>query len=475
MSLINRVLHDLEDRHAFLSMQPQSVLSDLRSAQDYAQNRNANNRFVLFLGVLLILGAAAVLIGRELPAPALLSAREIPEPKARAETRPAPAVEPAVTPKPAPIRELHLKLDDLPVVAVTAAPADAPVMSAPGPEPRLLNLEVTSDGYAAVINLLFDRPPRYSLHVLENPPRLLVQLPKIEMPPQSLRALPAAGLIEGLRIGGEGGTSKLIFDLKGPVEIADARITPGSGDVYRFEIRLSATQRPEDTILGLAEEIQVPDDVEPVIVQPATQPTMEVVRRAPPPTGSAEREFQAGAGAYRIGDMAAAIDYFHRAIVAEPGHLKARRFLVSILVQQGDLESAARYAEEGLRFHQQDPVLLRVLARIHFEQGDTDAALGVLARGHPALQDDPDYYALMAAILQKQAKHAESAELYGRLLQLDPQRGVWWAGLGISLEAIGRPTEARRAFERAQRDVSAPANLRSYSAERIAAIGGKSG
>jgi MSHA biogenesis protein MshN len=199
-------------------------------------------------------------------------------------------------------------------------------------------------------------------------------------------------------------------------------------------------------------------------------PAMEVVRRAPPQAGSAEKHFEQGAAAYRVGDMAAAIEFFHRAIAAEPGHLKARRFLVAVLLDQRDFESARRFAEEGLNHHARDPVLLRTLASVHFEQGDTDAALAVLSRNRPALKDDPDYYALMAAILQKQARHVEAAELYSSLLRLDPQRGVWWAGFGISLEALGRRAEAQGAFERVRADTSAPADLRRYATERIAAM-----
>jgi Tfp pilus assembly protein PilF len=473
MSLINRVLLDLEDRHAFLSMQPQSVLSDLRSAQEYAQARSAAGRHVFVLGTVMILGLAVYLAGRALPVEPITGSGD-----GRAAARmergmvardPVPV---ATVPVASPAPELRLKLATLDVQPAAIVPAPVADSTAQAGSPKLLNFDVSGNGFEAAISLVFTSPPRYSLHVLEQPARLLVQMPRIDISPQGMQPLAAVGLVKGLRFGGDAATSKLIFDLDRPVEISSARIVPGSGDEHVLEVRLGAIGGEKeipvaiDLMEGLTADVVLAAPEAEVVVAPA----MEVVRRAPPQAGSAEKHFEQGAAAYRVGDMAAAIEFFHRAIAAEPGHLKARRFLVAVLLDQRDFESARRFAEEGLNHHARDPVLLRTLASVHFEQGDTDAALAVLSRNRPALKDDPDYYALMAAILQKQARHVEAAELYSSLLRLDPQRGVWWAGFGISLEALGRRAEAQGAFERVRADTSAPADLRRYATERIAAM-----
>lgn len=456
-------------------MQPQSVLSDLHSAQDYAA-RSAAGRHMLLLGLLVTLAVLILIIGSRVPLDSITgrgtAAIQVSEPVATAAVAGPIDVAP-VNPPAAP--ELRLRLDSLalPVTDMSGVPITS---GDPLVAPKLLNFDVAGNGYEASIGLEFSSPPRYTLHVLEGPPRLLVQMPRIEMSPSSMRDLAPIGLVDGLRLGGDRDTSKLIFDLNRPVEIAGARITPASGGVYRFEIRLSAAELPLEALnMDIEEQISLPAEYAepaPEVVVPAS---MEVVPRSPPPAGSAEREFQQGAGAYRIGDLAAAIEYFHRAVMAEPKHLKARRFLVAVLIDQGDMQSAARFAEEGLVHYPADPVLLRTLARIHFENGDSEAALAVLTRSRPALKDDPDYYALTAAILQKQSRHIEAADLYTQLLRLDPRRGVWWAGFGISLEALGRTMEARSAFERAQHDATAPADLRRYAGERAAALGRKAG
>src|SRR5690606_25018091 len=114
-------------------------------------------------------------------------------------------------------------------------------------------------------------------------------------------------------------------------------------------------------------------------------------------------------------------------------------------------------------------------ARILLQDGEAESALGILGRAAPPLESDPDYYALMAAALQQQGRHAQSAEIYNRLLRMDAAKGAWWAGFGVSLDALGRAREAVAAFRRAQRDSPVPAALRRYAAERIAALQGGAG
>ena len=53
-------------------------------------------------------------------------------------------------------------------------------------------------------------------------------------------------------------------------------------------------------------------------------------------------------------------------------------------------------------------------------------------------------------MLQRLTLHKRAVAEYQAALQLAPQAGVWWMGLGISLEADGRLPEAKDAFQRAR-------------------------
>lgn len=89
------------------------------------------------------------------------------------------------------------------------------------------------------------------------------------------------------------------------------------------------------------------------------------------------------------------------------------------------------------------------LARLLVEQGDGQAAADLLRAGAAAGVENAEYHGLFAAVLQRSGRHEEAAAQYQAALRLMPGNGVWWMGLGLSLESAGRGPEARTAFQRA--------------------------
>lgn len=489
MSLINKVLHDLEDRHAFLSMQPQSVLSDLRSAQEYAHATRAARTPAMLFGLLALLFAVFIIAGSfwfdRAPTPSAdavavkvpqqtAGAAPVATPVVRAAAAPEAAAPEAVAPE---AISLRLKLDTLSSMPGKETARQAVESPAEGLELRAVRH--AADGSGTSIHISFSAAPRYSLHVLENPDRLLIQLPEMELPPSLLGGFAPGNGISGLRLGREPGSTRLIFDLNDAVVIAGAGIEAESNGAQVLEVRLrsAAVSSGISPVAGTQMELEtpllLPDwEAEPEVV---VVPSMQVVRRPVSAAQPAADAFALGAEAYRRGDIVTAIDQFQSALAADPVHLKARQFLVTLLAEQGDLAGATRYAVQGLEHHPQDPVLLRSHAQILFMRGDAQSALEVLMRTRPALEDDPDHYALMAAILQRQSRSADAADLYGRLVRLDANRGVWWAGLGIAFESLGRRADALRAFERALRDHGVPGDMRRYAGDRVLALSGRAG
>ncbi len=47
-----------------------------------------------------------------------------------------------------------------------------------------------------------------------------------------------------------------------------------------------------------------------------------------------------------------------------------------------------------------------------------------------------DYF---PALYQRQHNHETAAHLYSDILKLNPGMGIWWVGMGISLDAIHYP------------------------------------
>jgi MSHA biogenesis protein MshN len=101
------------------------------------------------------------------------------------------------------------------------------------------------------------------------------------------------------------------------------------------------------------------------------------------------------------------------------------------------------------------------------ERGDLPAAASTLQTTLPAAADKAEYRALYAAVLQRAGRHAEATEHYAAALKLTPGNGVWWMGLGISLEAEGRIAEARQAFQSARAGGNLAPELAAYVEQRL--------
>lgn len=121
----------------------------------------------------------------------------------------------------------------------------------------------------------------------------------------------------------------------------------------------------------------------------------------------------------------------------------------TLLVRQKRLHEAERYLNIGLKA-QPDAVPLVILrARIDLMNDKPQRALSLLDTVHPAIMDAPDYYLLLAAVYQRLDKPLKAAEIYNLLIELQPENGAYWLGLGVSLEAAGKTGAAVEAYRKA--------------------------
>ncbi len=195
--------------------------------------------------------------------------------------------------------------------------------------------------------------------------------------------------------------------------------------------------------------------------------------RPPTPAQRAEQAYQRGWQALRAGRGAEAEAALHEALRLNPEHLPARELLVGHLLRQGRLDEAGRLLRDGLALAPRHGTFAKLYARILARQNAVPTAIEVLRRSAPALAADPDHHAMLAALYQRQGRHAEAARLYRDLVKLRPNASVWWVGLGVSLEALGRSAEARLAYERALDTGNVARRLRDFADGRLAALGGE--
>jgi len=150
------------------------------------------------------------------------------------------------------------------------------------------------------------------------------------------------------------------------------------------------------------------------------------------------------------GKTAEAIEGLELALKLDPKQLGTREALIGALLEQKHNDDAARIAREGLALDVGQPALAMILARLQLDKGGLHQALETLQRSLSYAVDNADYQAFLAALLQRDERHKEAVEHYLQALRLAPRNGVWWMGLGISLQAEHRLPEAADAFKRAK-------------------------
>lgn len=150
------------------------------------------------------------------------------------------------------------------------------------------------------------------------------------------------------------------------------------------------------------------------------------------------------------GRVAEAQDMLRKALDLNPRNLNARQVLVGLMVEAGHQEEAVALLKEGLKISPEQTGFSMALARLQVETGDVKAAISVLEQALPFAGDHAEYQGFFAALLQRQDRHDEAVQHYLVALKTDPAMPTWLIGIGISLQQLGKTTDATAAFQRAR-------------------------
>ena len=164
----------------------------------------------------------------------------------------------------------------------------------------------------------------------------------------------------------------------------------------------------------------------------------------------AESEFRKATALLNQGRVAEAIDGYKATLQQDAAHAAARQTLVGLLLENRRIDEAQQYLQEGLSLDPKRFDYAMLLARIQVERGDLQGAHDLLTKHAGSAALDADYHAFDAAVLQRLGRHKEAVAGYQAALKLAPRAGLWWMGLGISLQSDNRGAEALDAFQRAK-------------------------
>ena len=185
------------------------------------------------------------------------------------------------------------------------------------------------------------------------------------------------------------------------------------------------------------------------------------------PEERAENHYRQAVVLLNQGRISDAINGLGTALKENPSHPAALPTLLGIVVEQKRFDDVLVILQELRSVHPAHVTLAIGQARIQLEKGDLASAAATLQSVEQAGANHAEYQGFAAALLQRLGRQREAIAHYQAALRLAPQSGIWWTGLGISLEADGRAGEAREAFQRARASGVLTSELERFVDQRL--------
>ncbi len=187
-------------------------------------------------------------------------------------------------------------------------------------------------------------------------------------------------------------------------------------------------------------------------------------------TRDAQARYAAARRALAAGNEKDAEQALVDALALDPKLNPAREDLGSLLIGQGRFDEAETLVQRGL---EEDPDWIgyrRLIARLALARGQPGEALAQLDHAQPSVAGDAEFHALLAAAYQRLNRHEDAARSYQALVEAQPEEGHWWAGLGISRDALGDVPGALAAYAKARSLGNLDTRLLDHINKRTAAL-----
>ncbi len=466
MSLINKMLLDLEQRQSELNSEP--ALAGLSSV-DYC---TAENRRVQHTGRALftIAGIALVALaflsvwnnsdwtdsGTSQSLERENSVPDVPVPLAHPTVFPETGVAMDTRSGPLQLFQLEETLSSLARIS-----AQEPATAAPEPLPaqttavNVSAIKIQAMAGAEQVNIHLTGAAKFTTYPLSNSDRVVVEIAGASVV-DSLAQSETSPMVQRVRARNERGKALIVLDLTGPAEVESAMLDDQDG-AARLQLQLTA-HTPANRSSGSKSDNPMSLTTQDDVVQRGH------MTRNP---SNKDRLFDEGAALCRNGNVVAGLAKLTELVTREPDHVAGRELLATVLSQNGDMRQGVATLDAGLRQFPHIWQWAQLRAQIAVNAGDLELAHRILVGASPPLAEQPEYHALLAAVQQRTGRHGEAVTTYHAVLGKRAERGLWWMGLGISLQALARGREAGFAFQRALDDATLSQELRGFVRTRM--------
>ncbi len=458
MSLINEMLRDLEHRR---KREEHCVPND--DTPVVVGEEVASPRFIFFGGTILLL-SGLIWVGMKI-IPGVLSV-ELATPDLSGSHQVVPTVVEAADRVPVPsVDASENSSREIPVSMVSALVEDSSPTVSERFSAELLSLGVVETEKNAQLSLAFAQLPEYRL--LQNGigvAQLVISFNQtqlgdnFEIPPLEGTLLKRVSLVPQKQ------TLQLLVDLDDRATVQSFQLVDDSDQEYRFLIEIAATAL---VVEKQQEQLPTPEP-DPVIVETTKDPVVARVSKNPNQLSHDQQVYQAGLDQLKQGHLAAAEEHFSQALRINPELLDARLHLVTLLQQRMELDKAESFLQQGLSLIPGSSDLRKIYARLLLNDQRQGQGITLLkTEPVPEVSQDPEYHALLAALLQESDQFVNANSIYGQLVQVFPQEPLWWMGMAISFEHLENPEHARGAYQKALNLPGLRPDLQSYIQSRL--------
>jgi MSHA biogenesis protein MshN len=163
-------------------------------------------------------------------------------------------------------------------------------------------------------------------------------------------------------------------------------------------------------------------------------------------------------------------EHLQAALQVDPSHTAARQAYVSLLLEQQRISTARGLLLDTLGADPAQAPFALALARIYAMGRDYAGALAVLDRAASGGQTSADFQAFRGAMLQRLGRHEEALVAYQNSVREGTAPATAWIGYAISLEAVGKRSEAAQAYRQALTTGPISAEAREYAESRARSL-----
>ena len=159
-----------------------------------------------------------------------------------------------------------------------------------------------------------------------------------------------------------------------------------------------------------------------------------------------------------------------RLLAANPLNVRGRQMLAQLQLDTGHVEQARLLMAEGQRLLPEQSNFTLTLARLQVESGDVGGAIHLLEADHSSARDEPQFHALLAALLLRVERYDDAVQHYLVALRSDPANASWLLGVGVALEGVGKHVDAAEAYRRAEGSEHLTPETANFLSERLARL-----